>query len=244
MEGQSVVKLKNIFKSFGDTTIIKDFSLSVSKSDFISIVGASGSGKTTLLNLISGLTNADSGKIEILSSLKPIVVFQEYSKANFPWLNVIGNVKIALNDQLNESSKIEKSIKYLNLVGLGKDLKKYPRELSGGMQQRLIIARALVKEPEILLLDEPFGSLDFQLKKDLEVLLLDLCKQFGITVILVTHDIDEAIFLSNRILIFPKSKENQFKEIKIDIPYPRNYKELINNEKFNCYRGQIISNLV
>lgn len=244
METQSIVRLERVSKSFANDKIIQELNLIVSKFDFISVVGASGSGKSTLLNLISGLTDADTGSIEIFSNFKPIVVFQEYSKANFPWLNVIDNVKIALNDDLSESSKIEKSIKYLELVGLGKDLKKYPKELSGGMQQRLIIARALVKEPEILLLDEPFGSLDFQLKKDLEILLLELCKQFGITVVLVTHDIDEAIFLSNRVLIFSKTQENRFKEINIDIPYPRDFKKVISTEKFNNYRSQIISNLV
>jgi NitT/TauT family transport system ATP-binding protein len=237
---QPLIKLNSLSKSFGQTTVFHDIDLSIYEGSLISIIGPSGCGKTTLLKLIKGLINPSSGNIKkaYTTNLKyhpqEILVFQDYNRTLFPWFTVEENMRLVLHSSgLSESSINEKIKHYLMMVGLEKEISKYPWELSGGMQQRVALARALVIEPKVLLMDEPFGSLDARTRIQLEVELLKLWKDLGITIILVTHDIEEAIFLSNKIYFL---RESSFSEYKIDIPYPRESVLTRNSVEFGNYR--------
>lgn len=191
----NLLTLKDIEISF-DKTIIRNLNLEVSENDFVSIIGRSGIGKTSILNLILGNIINSKGQINFKQDVSKTIVFQEYNKSLFPWFTVYENLKIVVNN--DEYKEIDN---YLELVGLQKERYKYPWQMSGGMQQRLAIARALLLKPKLLLLDEPFGSLDNNLKEDLEEVISKLHKKMGITIICVTHDIESALFLSNKIYV-------------------------------------------
>jgi NitT/TauT family transport system ATP-binding protein len=191
------VSLINVSVSYDRQTVLKNFSLEVNEGDFISIIGKSGVGKSTILNLILGDIIPDSGNVIFPENrlVNKTIVFQEYNKTLFPWYDVAKNLKI-----LTPKSASSKDIDfYLELVGLEKHKHKFPWQLSGGMQQRLVLARAVMLKPTLLLLDEPFGSLDYSLKDDLEDEIFALYKKMNLTVVNVTHDIESALFLSNKI---------------------------------------------
>lgn len=187
---------------------LKSAFLDVPEGQFCTIVGKSGCGKTTLLKILAGLLRPTKGEVFLDGRLinQPsrncAVVFQDYSKSLLPWSSAFGNIKLGLaNSQLSKNEKTERAERYLNLVGLSESADKYPWQLSGGMQQRVAIARALAQEPKVLLMDEPFGSLDAPTRFSLEDELLGIVKRFGITVLMITHDVDEAIYLSDRVLV-------------------------------------------
>ena len=186
--------------------ILRDVNLTVGENEFVSIVGASGSGKTTLLRIVAGLIEADGGSVEIegqrVSGPGPerAMVFQSINL--LPWRNVLDNVEFGLEMRnIPAGERRERALHFVNLVGLGKHLHAYPHELSGGMQQRVGIARALATDPAILLMDEPFGSLDAQTAEFLWEELSRIVAETRKTVLFVTHHIDEAIYLSDRIVV-------------------------------------------
>jgi NitT/TauT family transport system ATP-binding protein len=217
----SYITVKNLWQSYGDHVVLEHLNLSVEEGEFCTLVGASGCGKSTFLRLLLGQERPAKG--QLLLEGKPLpaepdasrgVVFQRYSV--FPHLNVLDNVAIALElpkarltGRLFGRSKREarsRAGQMLERVGLGHALERYPSQLSGGMQQRLAIAQALIAKPRVLLLDEPFGALDPGIRKDMHVLLQDLWKETRLTVFMVTHDLSEGFNLGTRLLVFDKTR--------------------------------------
>jgi NitT/TauT family transport system ATP-binding protein len=187
---------------------LQSVSFQVARGEFCSIVGKSGCGKTTLLKIVAGLLSPTSGTVLLDSQqvLRPsrdlAVVLQDYSKSLLPWRTVEGNVRLGLMSLRLDKDEAERRVRsYLEIVGLYASAGKYPWQLSGGMQQRVAIARALAREPKILLLDEPFGALDAPTRFELEDEMLRLAHLLGITILMITHDIDEAVYMSDRVLV-------------------------------------------
>lgn len=204
------IQFEDIAVRLDNNLILNDFNLVISEYDFVSVIGKSGVGKTTFLNLILGDIADCKGKITGLEAFPTkTIIFQEYNKSLFPWFTVYDNLKL-----INKENNTERIKYYLDLVGLYEHKNKYPWQMSGGMQQRLAIARALMIEPKLLLMDEPFGSLDNRLKDELENTLIRIYKEIKLTVVCVTHDIDTALFLSNKIcLINNRGKGNEVYDI-------------------------------
>ncbi|MHC1681947.1 MAG: ABC transporter ATP-binding protein [Clostridiaceae bacterium] len=223
------LKIENLSKSFnidtGAVEVLKDINLDVRKNEFISIVGASGCGKSTLLRIIGGLETEFQGKIYSKNKFinKPGVdrgiVFQE--DRLFPWLTIEKNIEFGLPEKLPSQQKKKIVKDHLDLVGLEKFSKAYPHQLSGGMKQRVSIARGLVNNPDILLLDEPFGALDAFTRMNMQQEVLRIWEKEKTTMILVTHDIDEAIFLADRVIVMSSRPGTIKKVIKVDLPRPR-----------------------
>lgn len=235
------LELKNISRSFHGKYAIRNISFKTKQGEIIGLLGTSGSGKSTLLRAISGLDTGYEGKIYINEKLSNGTldeigfIFQE--PRLFPWLKVLDNVTFGLKDSKDEKNR--KGLKILEQVGLADSSNLYPRELSGGMAQRVAIARALVTNPEILLLDEPFSALDAFTKMQLQDLLLEIWQAYHPTIILVTHDIDEAIYLCDRIFIIRGKPGEIVKEIRIDETRPRNRASSQNS----LYKGEILKSL-
>lgn len=204
-----VVKLENINKKFGKKKIVKDFNLEVYEGEFLTLLGSSGCGKTTILRMISGLEKVDSGKVyldnedvtnKLASERKVNTIFQNF--ALFNHMTVYDNISYGLKIKKVSPEEIKKTVnKMLDLVKLKGYENRYPNELSGGEKQRVAIARGLANNPKVLLLDEPLSSLDLKLKKEMQIELKRLQKKLGITFIYVTHNQEEALTMSNRILI-------------------------------------------
>ncbi|HLS49131.1 MAG TPA: ABC transporter ATP-binding protein [Actinomycetaceae bacterium] len=225
---QALLEVDGLRKIYNEGTphanlAIDDVSFSVAKGEFVCIVGPSGAGKTTLLRCISGLAAASAGSVtfegaELTSVPEQLgLVFQDYSRSLYPWFTNARNVTLPLAARgVPKAEAAARAQEVLTNVGLPQVAKQYPWELSGGMQQRVAIARALSYRPDLLLMDEPFASVDAQTRFDLEDLTLRVRRELGITVLLVTHDIDEAIYLSDRIVVLSGSP-SVVKEV-VDVP--------------------------
>lgn len=203
--------VENLGKRYGDHQVLGDINVTVRSGEFMCIVGPSGAGKTTLLQCLSGLTNPTTGTVSLRGRkvteppAEMAIVFQDYSRSLMPWLSVLDNVMLPLRSAITDKAeRKKKAMEALVEVGLKDHVQKYPWQLSGGMQQRVAIARALGYAPEIVLMDEPFASVDAQTRGDLEDLTLRLKNHLGITIVLVTHDIDEAVYLADRVLVLGK----------------------------------------
>lgn len=216
----------------GKVTAIEHVNLEVRKSEFVMIVGPSGCGKTTLINIIGGLDHATTG--EVLLDGKEVkgpgpdrgMVFQGYSL--FPWLTVQKNVEFGLKMKkipADERARIAK--KYIDIVGLTGFENALPKQLSGGMKQRVAIARTLANEPEVLLMDEPFGALDAQTRVVMQELLADISRKTGTTILFITHDIDEAVLLGERIYVMSRRPGTIKDVIEVNIPGERNHNSLV-----------------
>lgn len=226
------VSVKNVSRTFSkkedksEMQALENINFDVEDGEFVCILGPSGCGKTTLLRIVAGLETQTSGEITLNGvpitgpDPKRGMVFQQYSL--FPWRTVIDNITFGLEMQGMGKGEARKQVeKYLDLVGLGQFKNSYPHELSGGMQQRAAIARALANEPEVLLMDEPFGALDAQTRNILQDELLKIWEQKHVTFLFVTHSVDEAVFLSDRIVVMT-SRPGRVKEIiKVELPRPR-----------------------
>jgi len=234
-----MIKCENVTKSFGDLNVIDDITVRIKKGEFVVLLGPSGCGKSTFLNIIAGFEHPTKGNIEVNGRAinKPGkdrgFVFQDY--ALFPWKTVMGNVMSGL-DMRDKQKKRETAMHYIQKVGLEKFADTYPHELSGGMKQRVSIARALAYEPEILLMDEPFGALDAQTRKLMQQELLKILKDFNKTIVFVTHSVIEAVYLADRVLVFSNLPAKIIYEEDIHIEGERNYL----NDDFLEYRKEIL----
>ncbi len=216
------IEIINLVKIFDSNLLVLDhLNVSLLAGEFVSILGPSGCGKSTLLNLVAGLQTPSSGSIEIHDSLKPIgFVFQDPHL--LPWRNVEENIEVPLEFQgISESLRKKRLNEALDLVGLEGFRKSYPSQLSGGMKMRVSLARALATQPKILLLDEPFAALDEPLRQRLHLELLRLRDELDLTILLVTHSISEAIFLSNRLLVLSNRPAKIVKDERVNLPKER-----------------------
>ena len=221
------IELKHVCKTYENGfEAVKDFNLKIADKEFIIFVGPSGCGKSTLLNIIAGLDTPTSGAVYIDgkkiegTGTERGVVFQQY--ALFPWLTVLKNVMFGLKLQgKSDAEAKEIAMKYIKMVQLEDFVNHYPKELSGGMKQRVAIARAYAVKPEVLLMDEPFGALDAQTRTQLQTELLKTWESERKTCFFITHDVDEAIILAQKVIVM-SARPGRIKEIvDIDIPYPR-----------------------
>lgn len=228
------VSIRDLSKSFDingrSIKVLHGINLHIRSGESLAIVGASGSGKTTLLRVLAGLEEADSG--QVLIDGKPIdgvgteraVIFQE--PRLLPWRTVQENVAFPLEVRgLSREEATKRARRYIQLVGLAEFIDAFPVQLSGGMAQRVGIARALAVQPEILLLDEPLGALDAMTKMTMQEELARIWREENLTMVMVTHDLEEAVYLADRVLILPKDKNGRPREIIVDLPRPRNRSE-------------------
>lgn len=235
-QNNEVISLKNITKSFDGNIILKDISIDVNRGEFVSILGPSGCGKSTLFNIITGLTDMDSGNISVLGDIG----YMQQKDLLLPWKTIMENVVLPLDIKgLNKKSSREKAAKYIELMGLSGYENKYPYELSGGMKQRASFLRTFLSSEEIMLLDEPFGALDSITRESLQKWILDMKKAVERTILFITHDIEEAVFLSDSIYVLG-SKPGVIKK-KLDLDFYKNDKEkrLFSSELLD-YKKEII----
>ncbi len=228
----SILHISQVSKTFNTqgsvTQALTATDLTVEENDFITILGPSGCGKSTLLRMVAGLDTPSSGEIELegvrVTGPGPDrgMVFQSYTL--FPWLNILENVCFGLREKgLPISEQHDIAHQFLKKVGLQDFANHYPKQLSGGMQQRTALARALANDPLILLMDEPFGALDHQTRELMQELLQDIWQSEKKTVLFVTHDIDEAIFMGNRVMVMSARPGRIKCDLPIALPYPRHY---------------------
>nr|WP_082979182.1 ABC transporter ATP-binding protein [Arthrobacter sp. B6] len=225
----SVRGLKKVYQTDGgDNEAVRNLTFDVRAGELVCLVGPSGSGKTTLLKCISGLMAPTAGAV--LLDGKPVsgppkkmaVVFQEYGRSLFPWMRVRENVELPLkNQRVPKAERTRLVNEALEAVGLSHVPRSFPWQLSGGMQQRVAIARAIAYQPEVLLMDEPFAAVDAQTRADLEDLIRVVWKKLGVTVLFVTHDIDESVYLGERVIILSSSPTVVQEDIVIDLPADR-----------------------
>jgi NitT/TauT family transport system ATP-binding protein len=227
-----MLKVTHLRKVYGSgenaTEAIADLSFEVQKGEFVCIVGPSGAGKTTLLKTVSGLMAPTSGEVELVGQKvsgppeQMALVFQDYSRSLYPWMKVGENVAFPLRrKKMSKGERNEVVAHAVESVGLASSIDKYPWQLSGGMQQRVAIARGLAYQPEILLMDEPFASVDAQTRADLEDLVLSIRHEYGITVLFVTHDIDESVYMGDRVVILTPRPSRVQEVLEVDLPRSR-----------------------
>ncbi|PAW79632.1 MAG: bacitracin ABC transporter ATP-binding protein [Verrucomicrobia bacterium Tous-C9LFEB] len=242
-------KLTKIYETpKGPAVIVRDFDLSIKKGEFVSLIGHSGCGKSTVLSMVAGLSEVTSGGIIIggkeINGAGPDrgIVFQ--SPCLLPWLTAMENVMLGVDQVFYTAGKLERrqiAEYYLSLVGLGESLDKKPAELSQGMRQRVGIARAFSLSPKMLLLDEPFGMLDSLTRFELQQVLLELWRKDKKTALMVTHDVDEALFLSDRIVMMTNGPEAEVGEIlEVPFPRPRDRKTVLEHPEYYKLREHLI----
>jgi NitT/TauT family transport system ATP-binding protein len=228
----AILEINGLGKTYGTgataTHAVGNVTFVIETGEFVCVVGPSGCGKTTLLKCVAGLLPPSRGEVLLRGSAvtsppeRMALVFQEYSRSLMPWMSVRNNVLLPLRhkhlSKRERNSLVEDA---LGAVGLTRFMDRYPWQLSGGMQQRVAIARALAYQPSILLMDEPFASVDAQTRGDLEDLVLQVRDEFGITILFVTHDIDESVYLSDRIVVLTHSPTEVKEVIEVDLPRPR-----------------------
>jgi NitT/TauT family transport system ATP-binding protein len=234
-----VLEVNNLVKQFdspgGPVTAIQNVSFKTHRREFVTVIGQSGCGKSTLIRILAGLETATSG--DVLLDGKQIsgpgpdrgMVFQGYTL--FPWLTVKQNVMFGLQNQgASKASAESEAMQWIELVGLEKFAGHFPDQLSGGMKQRVAIARALANQPRILLMDEPFGALDAQTRAKMQNYLIEIWKNIDITILFITHDLDEAIYLADRILVLEAHPGRVKEVIEVPVARPRNPDQLIEPE--------------
>jgi NitT/TauT family transport system ATP-binding protein len=240
------IAARNVSKIYpthsGPMTAVEDFSLDVADGEFVCVVGPSGCGKSTFLRMVAGLDDISSGSIRIAPGGvpgKPLnsVVFQEY--AIFPWKTVIDNVAFGLQMRgIAKAERMETARYWLDRVGLARFAGYYPHQISGGMKQRVGIVRALANDPEVLLMDEPLGALDAQTRAVLQEELLRIWEETRKTVVYITHSLDEAVLLGDRVVLMTAQPGRHLATFKIDLPRPRSL-DAINTPRFAEYRATI-----
>ena len=222
------LSLRGVGKNFGALPVIADASLDVGLGEFVAIVGASGCGKSTLLQMAAGLLAPSAGTVTldgaVVTAPPPhlVYLFQNYAKSLFPWRTARRNVEFPLEEAgLPRAERRDRAMHYLGMVGLQDAAARHPWQMSGGMQQRLAIARALAAEPHVLLLDEPFSALDALTRMELQSLVLSLFDRESLSIVLVTHDVDEAVFMADRIALLDGKPSTIAASFAVGIPRPR-----------------------
>jgi NitT/TauT family transport system ATP-binding protein len=249
---EGTITISNLEKVYGDgaerTKAIEDLSFDVQGGEFVSVVGPSGCGKSTLLYLIAGFLDATSGTIAVDGDridgpgTDRGVVFQDY--ALFPWRTVFENVTYGLEEAgVEEAEREATAQRYIDMVDLDGFEDKYPKELSGGMKQRVGIARALAYEPKILLMDEPFGALDQPLRESLQDQLLDIWGDLDKTVVFITHDVEEAVYLSDRVLVLTRHPGTKKMVADVDLDRSGEREEIITSEAFTETKNTVWKSL-
>ena len=251
-----VASLRQVGLSFGrqsehSRAVLADVCIDVRKGEFLSIVGPSGSGKTTLLRILAGLAKPTTGEVLFHGravsgpSRERAIVFQDYSKALLPWRNVTDNVALSLEARKIPAAEQKPIVAaLLDKMGLGQAASQYPSQLSGGMQQRVQIARCLAQEPQILLMDEPFGALDAMTRQTLQDEILQLAADKDMTVVFITHDLEEAIYLGDRVIVLGGSPATVVETIPVDLPKPRNQLTTREHPDFLAHRHRLFKLLV
>lgn len=238
------LKAENINKTFYNDgvehKVLENINLEVNEGEFVALLGPSGCGKTTLLTIIAGFQNADSGSISVDDKIveKPGIdrafVFQNY--ALFPWKNIRDNITFPMKRQKMQKAEIEKRLEeLLAMADLKGKEKLYPHQLSGGMKQRVAVMRALACNPEVLLMDEPLGAIDFKMRQNLQEELEKIWMKNKITAVMVTHDVDEAVYMSDRVVVMSRNKGEILVDMKIDMERPRDRK----NSKYEKYKEEL-----
>jgi nitrate/nitrite transport system ATP-binding protein len=243
-----ILELFKLSKAYGSSVIVKEFNLNLDPGEFVTVIGHSGCGKSTVLSMVAGLTDATGGAM-ILAGRETNtagpdrgVVFQ--SPCLLPWMTAFENVMLGVNQVYFTAPKDERrelAEYYLSVVGLASAMHKYPAELSQGMRQRVGIARAFALQPKMLLLDEPFGMLDSLTKMELQEVLLELWRRNKLTTLMVTHDVDEAIFLSDRVVMMTDGPEAEVGDI-LHIPFerPRNRAAILADPRYADFRNHLL----
>jgi len=249
--GRIVLEVQHLNKTYDSGGIkveaVGDVNFTVAEGEVVCVVGPSGAGKTTLLKCIAGLIAPSAGRVVLDGRQisgppdKLGLVFQDYSRSLLPWFTVSKNVTLPLRGRgLNREEMALRAQETLTAVGLAHAAARYPWQLSGGMQQRVAIARALAYRPEVLLMDEPFASLDAQTRMDLEDQIQPIRDRFGVTVLFVTHDIDEAVYLGDRVLVLSGSPTRVEKILKVELMRPRNQLTTKSEPRFSELRSEIL----
>lgn len=244
------VHVAGLTKTFGEgakaVTALAETSLDLADNEFVSIVGTSGCGKSTLLSIVAGLQEPTTGTVLVDGT--PVdgpgrdrgVVFQTYTL--FPWLTARENIEFALRGEMGRKEARGLADEQLALVGLEKFADAHPNQLSGGMKQRVAIARALSYRPSILLMDEPFGALDALTRQVMQELLTQVWEQHRLTVLFVTHDVDEAVYVSDRVLVMTNRPGRIKQEVRVDLPRPRTY-DLLSTPEFAALSGEVLESI-
>ena len=248
--GEDLLTIDGLGKSYGTNEVLRNLNVSVRAGEFMCIVGPSGAGKTTLLQCLSGLSAPTAGEVRLRNKVvneppeEMAIVFQDYSRSLMPWMSVLDNVMLPLRNKIkSKSARKAKAMSALEEVGLKNHVGKYPWQLSGGMQQRVAIARALAYEPAIVLMDEPFASVDAQTRAELEDLTLKVKRHLGITVLLVTHDIDEAVYLSDRVLVLGGSPTGVVDLVETNLGEERDQITTKSTQRFAEIRTQVYQHI-
>ncbi|WP_432407704.1 ABC transporter ATP-binding protein [Wukongibacter sp. M2B1] len=237
--------IENIYKSFGEILVVDNVSLDLRENEFVSILGPSGSGKSTIFNMIAGLLKPDKGNVfiedEDFTGKSGRVSYMYQKDLLLPWKKIIDNVSLPLVVKGTNKKKAREIVqKYFKIFGLEGFEHKYPFQLSGGMRQRAALMRTYMFSEDIILLDEPFGGLDAITKRKMQYWLLDVFQSLNASVFFITHDIDEAIFLSDRIYILSDRPAKVRAEIEVDLPKPRN-NQIVTTSRFNEIKKDIMN---
>ncbi|HEV3505184.1 MAG TPA: ABC transporter ATP-binding protein [Actinomycetes bacterium] len=243
--------LRKVYEGHGRSVeALRDLTFSVEASELVCVVGPSGCGKTTLLRCVAGLLEPTAGEVllqgERVAGPPPdlAVVFQEYGRSLFPWMTVRGNVELPLRSKrLPRDRRDELVTGALAAVGLGDVHGAYPWQLSGGMQQRVAIARAVAFEPNVLLMDEPFAAVDAQTRAELEDLVRSVWRRTGVTIVFVTHDIDEAVYLGQRVLVLSSSPTVVQEDLAVDLPGERDQLTTRSDPRFTQLRTHVYAQI-
>jgi NitT/TauT family transport system ATP-binding protein len=249
-----VLEIRSLRKTYGghgrEVEALADITMTVEAGQFVCIVGPSGCGKTTLLRCLGGLLTPTSGDVRVDG--KPVngppdglaIVFQEYGRSLFPWLRVAENVELPLRSKgIGKAERRKLVTESLAAVGLADAGRAYPWQLSGGMQQRVAIARAVAFQPRVMLMDEPFAAVDAQTRADLEDLVRRVWRQFGMTMLFVTHDIDESVYLAERVTVLSASPTSVVETLDIDLPDERDQLKTRSDPRFVELRSHVYARI-
>lgn len=246
---ETLLEVRNLQKSFGSAQapvrVLEDVSFEVQAGEFICVVGPSGSGKTTLLRNIAGLQNPSGGEVmfENIRVTEPpakmAVVFQDYSRSLLPWMTVAKNIDLPMRNKFSQAERASRIDQALRSVGLQGKGELYPWQLSGGMQQRAAIARGIAYQPDVLIMDEPFAAVDAQTRIELEDLILRIREEYNTTVLFVTHDIDEAIYLADRVIVLSGAPTSVTENLVVDLPRPRHQVETKGLSRYSELRNYL-----